>query len=187
MINTDTLEVGVRQLPLVAHVARGIVEPATETKSWDSDTASWVSDSTFWNQAPYSPLSDSFLMSDTDSIKLWSVDSADTVDGQPMTAYAERLSLPINESDTIIGKLLVRVIPRISGETGDVVKISVGTQQTFSQPITWGQPVNFTIGLSVAAECQSSGRLVSVRFEATTAKIWQIHSYKLEYVDQGLY
>ena len=102
-----------------------------------------------------------------------------------MHAFAERLSLPTN--DNILHALVTRVVPRLSGSPGDVVMISVGGQNFFDEPIRWDVPKPFIIGQSVAVDVQVEGRLISVRFEATTPRKWTVFSYKLGVVDLGLY
>jgi hypothetical protein len=187
VINTLTLECGIRALPLVSFVGRGIVQPVNQIISWDSDTETWVEDATMWNQAPYSPQFDSFLMADSNSMALWSCDTSDSNDGQPVYAAVERLSLPINDTDTILRKMVTRVLPRIEGEPGDIINIRVGSQAFFSQAIAWGQPQPFVIGQTVGINCQLEGRLISINFSGSTMRIWKIHSYMLEFTDQGLY
>lgn len=187
VINTDTLEVGIRLLPNVAYVALGVIQAPGANMAWDDDDASWESDATFWNQQYYSSQNDSLLMCDTAGQQLLSVDTTETNDGQPVYAYAERLSLPINQQDSISRKLVSRLVPRIEGNLGDTIYIRVGVQAYFGTPITWTEPLPFVIGTDVAVSFLADGRLISVRFEASTVKSWKIHSYTLAFVDMGLF
>jgi hypothetical protein len=187
IINTDTLECGIRTLPLIDFVARGVVLPADVSVAWDNDPDAWQTDNTFWNQATYTSQNDSLLMVDFDSAALWSVDTIDSADGQPVNAYAERLSLPIDEVDTIERRFVTRLIPRIEGEAGAVINISIGSQAFFGQAIKWAPPFPFLIGISQAVPCQVEGRFLSVRFESDTIPAWKIHSYLLEFATLGLY
>jgi hypothetical protein len=82
---------------------------------------------------------------------------------------------------------VTRVLPRLEGTTGEVVNIRCGGQAYFAQPITWSDPVPFTIGEDVGVDVQTEGRLISVRFEGATNRQWILHSYKLEVVDLGLF
>lgn len=185
VINIVSGDIGTRELPNVAFLARGVVNPGNHNISWESDNQPWDEDITFWDQQNYSPTEDSILMAGGSQIKLWSVDSDDLANGQPMHAYVERLSLPTN--DNILRTLVTRVAPRLKGTPGDVINISVGGQDFFDQPIAWSPPQPFTIGSSVAINCQVEGRLISVRFEGTTSGKWTVFSYKLAIVDLGLY
>lgn len=186
IINVLTGDVGIREVPLISYLARGIVNPdITNPLTWDLDTETWAEDITFWNQQNYSPTEDSILMCDKDSNRLWAVDITDKNDGQPVSAYVERLSLPTN--DNILHGFITRVIPRVTGTPGDTLYISVGGQSAFDQPISWSQPQPFIIGTDVSVNVLVDGRLISIKFEATTNNQWKIHSYKLETVNQGLY
>lgn len=185
IVNALTGDCGERELPNIAFLARGVVAPASASVSWDADPDAWDSDITYWDQQSYSPTEDSLLMVDYDAPALWSADTSDGDDGQPVYAWLERQSLPTN--DNILRALVLRIVPRISGEPGEVVDIRVGGQAFFDQPITWSDPQPFTIGSSVACDFQIEGRLISVRFEATTMREWTLYSYKMALVDLGLY
>jgi hypothetical protein len=185
IVNVLTGDVGIRLLPDVAYVARGLVNLGDTNVSWDSDPEAWDTDVTFWDQSNYDPSEDSILMVDQDSNALWDVDASDSDDGQPVQAFIERQSLPIN--DNIMRAMITRVIPRLEGEPGEVVNIRVGGQSYFDQPISWSPPLPFVIGQDVAVNCQVEGRLISVLFEATTMRKWKVFSYKLQAVDLGLY
>jgi hypothetical protein len=185
VINTITGDSGKIDLPGVAYVARGIVRDDPASVSWDSDNQDWESDVTFWDQQTYSPTEDSVLICDPDSNQLLSYGTIDTINGQPMYAFVERQSMAAN--DNILRALVTRVVPRLSGEPGEVINIRVGGQAYFDQPIAWSDPVPFTIGHDVAADVQVEGRLISVRFEGTTDRVWKLHSYRLGIVDLGLF
>ena len=185
VVNILTGDVGIRMVPDVAFLARGVVNPDSANISWESDNQPWDEDITFWDQQNYSPTEDSILMAGGSQQKLWSADSDDLNAGQPVHAFVERLSLPTN--DNILHALVTRVVPRLSGSPGDVVNISVGGQNFFDEPITWDTPKPFIIGSSVAVDVQVEGRLISVRFEGVTPRKWTVFSYKLGVVDLGLY
>lgn len=185
VINILTGDVGIRELPNVDFLARGIVNPGSDPVTWDADNNSWDSDITFWNQQNYSPVADNILMCDQDSNRLWAADTTDTNDGAPVDAYVERLSLPTN--DNINRAFITRVVPRITGEAGETIYITTGGQAYFDQPIDWYPAQPFIIGSDVGVSVQTEARLFSIRFSGTTNKAWKIHSYKIGIVDLGLY
>jgi len=187
VIHTLTGDVGIRELPGVDFIARGIVNIRAGDISWDGDTTpiAWDADTGMWDQQNYSPTEDSILWCDATDAALWSVDTSGSADGQPIYAYLERQSLPTN--DNILRAFVTRVIPRLDGQQGEVIQIRTGGQAFFGQPITWSEPQDFTIGESVACDFQTEGRLISVRFEASTMRQWILHSYTLEIVDLGLF
>jgi hypothetical protein len=107
----------------------------------------------------------------------------DTADGQPIFAYAEKISAEVG--DPFKHKLVTRLIPRVEGSPGDVLQFRMGGQDFFGQPVRWNAPVDFTIGTSVAVSDIVEGRLISFRVEATTAKPWILHSHTLHVVEQA--
>jgi len=187
LINVQTDDVGIRLLPDVSYVARGVVNIGAGSIGWDSDTVpvAWQDDYESWDQQSYSPEADTLLMVSEKDNKLWAVDTQEKEDGQPVIAYLERQSLPVQNN--IMRAYITRVLPRIEGRPGDVINIRVGGQAFFSQPIVWGDEQPFTIGTSVAIDANTEGRLISVSFRGQTEGVWKLHSYKLEAVDLGLY
>ena len=185
VINTKTGAVGIRDLPSVAHVARGVVNAGAGSISWDSDPASWDSDITFWSQQTYDPTEDSLMMCAPVVNQLYAVDASDLNDGAVISAYVERASMPLG--DSVMRGLITRIVPRIEGQVGDVLQIRTGGQAYFDQPITWSDPVDFVIGQDVAANVLTEGRLLTVRFSGDTERQWKIHSYRVGFVDLGLF
>jgi len=187
VINVLTNDVGVRELPQVDYLARGIVNISEANISWNGDTTAvpWDMDVGAWDQQNYSPTEDSVIMCSTVDNALWSTDTSDTANGAPVFAYLERQSLPINNN--IMRALVTRVLPRLDGTPGEVIYIRCGGQAYFGQPIAWSDPVPFVIGQDVGANVQVEGRLISVRFEGSTNRQWILHSYKLEVVDLGIF
>jgi len=185
VINALTGDVGERELPLVDFVAKGIVTAGIATVSWDSDAEAWDADITTWDQQTYSPTDDSLLMCDQGDNALWGVDTSDLNDGVPVSAFVERQAIPIGNK--VLRGLVTRVIPRLEGGAGDVIKIRVGGQAYFGQPVAWSEPMDFVIGTTVGVACQVEGRMMAIRFESDTQRAWTLHSYKLNTVDLGLY
>jgi hypothetical protein len=185
VINTLIGSVGIRDLPGLAFVARGIVNYGAASVAWDSDDDSWDSDVTFWSQQNYDPTEDSLLWCDQDANKLFAVDVSDLANGAPISAFVERASMPLG--DQVFRGLVTRVVPRVEGQAGDTLLIRTGGQGYFDQPIAWSDPVPFVIGQDVGVNVLTEGRLISVRFEGATARQWKVHSYRVGFVDLGLY
>lgn len=176
-------DIGIRALPKAAAVCRGIVADVGAGNSWDVDSAPWSSDPTFWNQQSYSPTQDSLLMVDSVNARLYSVDVIDTADGAPLYAYVERLGAALG--DFVKHKVITGLVPRIEGEPGDVLTITLGGQAWFDQPIQWGTPQPFVIGQDIAVSDIVEGRLLSVRFEGTTSSVWKLYKYSVKYTEMG--
>ena len=184
LINTETGMIGTRDLPQVSYVGRGIVT-APGTSAWDSSAISWDNSTSFWNQQEYDATEDSLIYCSSNADKLFAVDVISSNNGQPVTAYLERTGLPIG--DYTQRKLITSIIPRIEGAQGDTIYIRIGAQALFGQPVVWSDPQPFVIGTDTAVQAIVEGRMLGVRFEATTTNIWIVHSYAVRYVYQGLY
>lgn len=183
VLDVKTGDIGVRILPQVAAVCRGVVSAVGIGNSWASDNNSWASDTTFWDQQSFNPTEDSLLMIDNPNAHLFNVDTIGTADGQPVHSWVERLGGPIG--DFRKHKILTALVPRIEGEPGDVLTITMGGQAWFDQPITWGEPQTFVIGTDIGVTDIVEGRLLSVRFEGTTVGPWKLYKYAVKQVESG--
>ena len=183
VIDIATGDIGIRLLPQIAAVCRGIVAGTGGGNSWNADSASWDSDITFWDQQSYSPTQDSLLMVDSPNKHLFSVDTSDLGDGVPIFAYVERLGALLGDFDT--HKVVTGIVPRIDGSPGDVLTITLGGQPWFDKPIEWGTPQEFVIGTDTYVTDIVEGRLLSVRIEGTTNGIWRLYRYAVKFAAQG--
>lgn len=185
VVDFVTGDIGIRLLPLVASVCRGIVGGVGIGNSWDSDSESWDSDITFWDQQSYSPTQDSLLMVDSVNAHLFSVDTSDLADGAPITGYVERLSATLGDAT---GHYVVNgIVPKIEGSPGDVLQITLGGQAWFDQPIAWGTTQDFVIGTDHQVTDVVEGRYLSVRIQGSTAGVWRVYGYAVNWTNLGAY
>lgn len=183
VIDTDTGDAGIRLLPQISGAWRGIVSDPGDGNAWDTDDAPWDSDPTFWNQQNYSPTQDSLLMTDPVNSRLYNVDASELADGEPVSAYVERLGTLLG--DFTKHKVVTGIVPRIEGAAGDVLTFRLGGQSYFDSPIDWSDPVPFVIGTDIAIGSIVEGRLLSIRIEGTTQAGWKLHRYAIKYAEQG--
>lgn len=187
IVNTITGDIGKRELPNLSYITKGIIADTTISTTWNTDSNSWSSDTTIWNQQTYSPSSDTLIFVDKNNSKLYSVDTLDTNNGTNISAFIERLSLPLDANDLYDRKLITRVIPRIEGKIGDVIYIKIGTQGKVNDAISWSDDLPYTIGTDLDVSVCMDGRLLSIRFSSSTTAQWRVHSYQVAYTSQGLY
>jgi hypothetical protein len=183
VIDFKTGDIGIRLLPQVASVCRGVVAQAPGGNAWNADNRSWDSDITFWDQQSFSPTQDSVLMCDARLGKLYSVDTSDLADGQPVAAYVERLGTMLGDGT---GHYVVTgIVPRIEGNPGDVLTVTLGGQPWFDRPIAWGDPQQYVIGTDTKVDSVVEGKLLSVRIEGTTAGVWRLFRYDVKFTQMG--
>lgn len=185
ILDLDTTDWGVRVLPEVACVARGIVSAVGLGNSWDVQTTTWDNWRRFWDQQSYSPTQDSMLMVDSVNSRLYAVDAAETADGAPVYAYVEKLGAILGDFAT--HKVVTGIVPRIEGTPGDTLSITLGGQAWFDTPIVWGTARTFVIGQDRTVDDIVEGRLLSVRIEGTTEGVWKLYRYAVTFADQGEY
>lgn len=185
LINLLDGSIGIRELDGISYVARGIVPGQVADLTWDSDNNAWDTDPSQWAEAPYSMTEDSLLMCDAVNSRLLDVDRISTLAGSPITAFVERTGLPIG--DPFSRKLVTRLVPRMTGEAGTTLQVRVGGQGFYADPITWSDPVDFTIGTDKSVTVTVEARLIAVNFSGTTPQPWKLDSYSLEWVNLGLY
>lgn len=184
IVDFVTGDIGVRLLPEVASVVRGIVAGTGTGNSWNSDNASWDSDITFWDQQSYSPTQDSLLMVQNNPVgHLFSVDTTDLADGALVTAYVEKLGAMVGDPSS--RHVVTGITPRIEGNPGDTLQITLGGQAWFDSPVLWGTTQNYVIGTDHQVNDIVEGRLLSVRIQGTTPAVWRIYGYSVKTAPMG--
>jgi len=186
-INTDDGEIGIILLPNVSSVVRGTINPAgaVEQEIWEGDDNSWESDNTIWTQTTFSPTNDSIMMTQTGANLLQAVGIGDSADGAAVSASLSRLSMRVGEG--VYHSVITQVAPMFEGTTGDVVRIRLGQQDYFNQPITWKPYQDFIIGQTRGVDEIIDGRYVSLQFDIQTPNAWKMQGYYLKTKEAGEY
>jgi hypothetical protein len=122
------------------------------------------------------------------------VDSGDTfVDNKPIAVLLERLGLTIYgrdrqgnwKEDPDVSKLVKGLYPLIRGETGTIIHISVGAQDSLEEGVVWDGPHEFVLGRDTYVTPLIEGRYIAVRFESSGQKPWTLLSYDLDITKVG--
>lgn len=167
--------VSFRSIPNVLHAACGAVDSSI-TDTWDGDDSPWASDTTQWNSPTQPPESSRVFMGGSGT-KLYLLDSSAAYDGVIASAYVERRGLSFDAPERI--KLIRGVRPRIVGNTGDTVTVSVaGTADPWDEPTY--TDMTHTIGTTVQDDCFVSGRYISIKFATDTAYQWRLDSFDID-------
>jgi hypothetical protein len=67
------------------------------------------------------------------------------------------------------------------------VKIQVGSSMVPDGPVTWKDPVDYTVGTSIEANSMCSGRFLAWRMYTTGNAWWRVRSAQMDIVSQGTY
>lgn len=169
-----------RTLPNIHHANYGQVDN-TLVGAWSGDSDPWSSDLTLWDGPDFVP-NYSRVMMGSNATKLYMLDSSSSFAGTIPDAYVERRGLSFGVPEKI--KLVKSIRPRITGNTGDTVIVSIGSQDD-----PWSTPtyttMTHTIGSTVANNCLVAGRYISVKFSTGTAYNWRLDSYDLDIEQVG--
>lgn len=164
-----------RSLPNVHHAAFGQVDN-TLAGTWAADSEPWDSDLSLWDGPDQVPNAARVLMG-AHASKLYMLDSSASFDGSLPSAYVERRGLSFNAPEKI--KLVKGIRPRITGNVGDTVTISIGSQNDPYDTPTYTS-MTHTIGTTIRNNCLVSGRYIAVKVATGSAYNWRLDSYDLE-------
>ncbi len=108
--------------------------------------------------------------------KLYMLDASSGLDGSLPSSYVERRGLSFGAPDKI--KLVKGIRPRIVGNAGQTVQISVGSQDDpYTEPTY--TTMNHTIGTTIRDNGLVAGRYISIKFSTGTAYNWRLDSYDI--------
>lgn len=175
VFNYKDRTVSKRTLPNIHHANFGSVDSSL-TGTWASDPDPWSSDISSWDSPDQVPNQARVLMGAHDT-KLFMLDAAASFDGVIPSAYLERKGLSFDTPERI--KLVKGIRPRITGNVGDTVTISIGSQDDPYDTPTYTE-MTHTIGSTVRNDCLVSGRYIAVKLATGTAYNWRMDSYDLE-------
>jgi hypothetical protein len=173
--------VSFREIPNLNHAASGPVDNSL-SGTWAQDSAPWESDLSLWETPDLVPNSARTILASS-NVKLYMLDSSTSFDGVIPTAYLVRQGLSLGTPDRM--KLVKGIRPRISGNTGDTILITVGSSDDPYITPTWSSPMTHVIGSTVADNCLVSGRYIAVKFASGTAYQWRLDSYDIDVQPAG--
>ena len=178
----------VRELPNAAYIVAGTVTPDADL--WSSSATGWDTDTGYWLDGQDNPNERRILMASPSDTKLFIGDHTQQFNGSNMTAFVERTSLgfPLKKDsppDFTTEKLLKGIWPRITGTTGGVVNVYIGTQDVPGGAVTWQVAMPFTIGTTEWLDPMATGRLHAVKFESTGNLTWRLNGYDVDVVSIG--
>ena len=181
---------GVRELPGVAHAHAGEVFFPDTGDIWDSDSGVWDSDASSWGEAAADPAGLRMLMADAVNTRLLAADFTNQYAGANMTAFVERVGMPLpvkpdGPPDMRSRKFIKDLWPRVLGTDGQQIQVYIGGQDAVDAPVTWQDPVSFTIGTTDHIPVRLNTRLLAIRFQSNTDLEWRIPGYEIDVVPAG--
>lgn len=171
---------GERDLDNLNTVVTGTIFPSS---AWDSDSFTWDSDTATWTDAVTGVSRSRLLGANATSFLYTEV--GQYVNDATYTSYVERraLGIPFEQDappDISSWKFCREIWPRISGDSGTEIQVTIGTQTEIGGAVTWEDAQTFTIGTDVKLNCTVTGRMFALRFESTGLGSWVLNGYDLE-------
>ena len=173
--------VSVRDLPDVAHIAQGIVDPGSTGDAWADDSDSWDTDATVWGTNNFNPALRKLLMADPGNTNLYKADDTNQENGVDMLSRIERTGL---FADSIDAVKMCRGL-RLNMEGSGPVDIYVGSQFSADDPIQWNGPFSYNPMTDYKIDCRVSGRLLGVKIESESDISWKLNSYSWDLAPAG--
>jgi len=171
---------GYRDLPGTMDINYGVVQNIVDL-SWDSDSDTWDSDDSVWDANVYDPTKRNLLICDTSNRRLFKANDTDQFNAVNYTATLERTGLAFGDTSKV--KKINRVWPRIEADSGTLITIYLGAQETIGATVVWDSGTQFTVGTDYKIDSQKTGRLLGIRFETKENVAWKLHGYTMD-VDQ---
>lgn len=173
--------VSFRDLPDVNHASNGMTDTLLGGL-WSQDDDPWNTDLTVWNGPDFIPSSESVVLGSMDG-GLYKLDASTSFAGARPTALLERVGLSFGEAQNY--KMIRGIRPRITGNPGETVLVTVGSQNDPYEPVSWGPTMAHTIGQTVANDCLVSGRYLALKFESGSAYRWRLDSFDIDLEVEG--
>lgn len=132
------------------------------------------------------------------SSKILQLYSTRQFDGSNFNSYLERIGLAIAgktrqgtpKVDPSLTKFVRAVYPKVKGDSGVKLRVSVGSQYTTKDPIDWEGPYEFDPDTMEKVDFRVSGKYIAIRFEDhpdTASKQWMLSSYALDLDVVGMF
>lgn len=183
---------GVRDIPLAAHISAGISNQGAGGDAWSADSNPWSTDTTLWETRLFQASLRGVFMAVPGTTDIFKGDDTTQFNGVDYNAYIERtgLGIPLRANqppDQSQMKFMTRLWPRLEGSGGSVVNIYVAGQDDPTQPAVYGTPIPFIIGTDRFIDCRVMGRTFAIKYEANSASSVRLHGYDLEIRKAGLH
>lgn len=167
--------------------------PSVAVTPWSSLVGAWSAQTWTWGNDPYVQVVDQLVYYDETDGQLLNVaeDYAD-FDGTAIAMVLEHESAPLKGQaqgqpifDEDVRAIVRRMWPRLAGDAGVTLSVSLGYQETRDAVITWIGPRSFVLGSTRPCDFIFPYRYLSVRIEETSALRLRLAAYDLEIAATG--
>lgn len=185
--NWESETTSLRVLPNYSFIANGRLDPPVSgVVTWGNVTGTWETHVEEWGEVLVIPSQLRMLGLKPDGL-YW----VDAVITSSANVWVERqyLGVPVKAGkapDMSSQKLLTRIWPRLTGKTGDVVRITVGSCEFPAQDTVWEASQQFVIGIDSYLDLVITNKLFAFRLESTGTAQWTFSGMDAEVTYAGV-
>ena len=191
--NWDSNQWMLRDVPNIESLAVGIVDSELTYEGLGTLT---YEEATFpYDQSAGQGQSSIMLMLDAVNSKFFQMNVGEQDDGSNVRKYVERQSIPIQRGadqggaifDLETVRTVLRINPKIICDPEDTdLSIYVGTQMKPADSVTWSSAYTYNPSTDDHVDVRVTGRLLSLRIEATADVSFFVDGFDIEYQRSGL-
>lgn len=167
-------------IPSIYHGNDGGVN-FSDGEVWSDDTGSWAASTDTWSNPGGVPTISSAVMANASGVYV--IGQSNLADSAFISAYLEKQAITFGDDSTV--KIIQRIYPKIYGDAGDTVTVSVGYSATPYGTPTYVENMTYTIGTDTYLEPLVSARYLALKFSSSATAFWRLDSLDVEYETLG--
>ncbi len=164
------------------HINWGVVTGGTAGDTFATLSGTFEDQVGAFDEQQFNPALSSLLMSDNSN--LLQADTGGEYDGQMISAFWERRSLPLDK-DVLRYAMVKRVFPKVIGTPGETITIYIGTRNNIEDEVNFSTPRTYTIGTDAFVNFLEMGRIIDIRFEYDGTSPLRLHGFDVEWDSHG--
>ena len=182
--NWRTGTMGLRDLPDVDFACEGTV-PLTEGIPWDAvvNDQAWDTRLDRWGERDFSNIAHELVFTGYGDKKIYRSGSGNKNDTEMMHAIIERTGYDLGDPGSV--KFVRAVWPKVSVFGNNEVDVSVCSQMSPDDPITWKGPYKFNPNTQSKVSCRVTGKYFGVKVESQGDFTWRLHGYEFDMEQAG--
>jgi len=174
-----------RELAPCTYMTIGGIDPSA-IPTWNASTETWDTSVDIWGGVIIRATVPKLLGLQMEKLALIDVGPRCTAANTLERTY---LGIPVRADkapDLSSEKLLLRIWPRITGSTGDVLYFTLGGADSVAESIEWEDAQQFIIGMDSWIEGPITSKVFALRITASVTNPWKLSGFDAEIQPNGV-